>query len=108
MLRVAAGTEMRALFTQCGQVLSALDISDNRFTEVPPGLSDAGDLKLLFFSNNQVANLPPFLTELPQLNRVNVGGNPIDKTSASNQEIHGKLEGLCKSRGGKFQGIEFA
>ena len=99
---------MRALFTQCGQVLSALDISDNRFTEVPPGLSDAGDLKLLFFANNQVTNLPPFLAELPQLNRVNLAGNPIDKTSASNEEFHGKLQEQCKSRGGKFQGIEFS
>jgi Leucine-rich repeat (LRR) protein len=90
------------------QVLAALDISDNRFAEVPPGLCEASDLKLLFLNNNQITNLPPFLVDLPQLNRLNVSGNPIDKTCAANEELHGRLQDLCKSRGGKFQGIDLA
>jgi hypothetical protein len=87
------------------QVLSALDISDNKFSEVPPGLSEALDLKLLFISNNQITTLPPFLLDLPQLNRLNITGNPIDKESPDNENLHSKLQFLCTSRGGKFQGL---
>jgi Leucine-rich repeat (LRR) protein len=86
-------------------VLASLDISDNKFSEVPPGLCDAQDLKLLFIANNQITNLPPFLMDLPQLNRLNLAGNPIDKSSGVNEELHAKLQDLCTKRGGKFQGI---
>ena len=87
------------------QVLASLDINDNQFTEVPPGLAEALDLKLLFIANNQVTSIPPFLAELPQLNRLNISGNPIDKTSAGNEELHAKLQDLCTERGGKFHGL---
>jgi hypothetical protein len=43
--------------------------------------------------------------DLPQLNRLNLAGNPIDKTSGVNEELHAKLQDLCTKRGGKFQGI---
>jgi Leucine-rich repeat (LRR) protein len=86
-------------------VLASLDIGDNRFTEVPPGLSEALDLKLLFIQNNQVTTIPPFLADLPQLNRLNIAGNPIDKTVPANEELHVKLQELCKLRAGKFQGL---
>ena len=94
----------RAIVT-ADQVLAALDISDNKFTEVPPGLAEAADLKLFFVANNQITNLPPFLTDLPQLNRLNISGNPIDKTSAANEDLHAKLQDLCTKRGGKFHGL---
>ena len=91
--------------SECEQVLAALDISDNKFQEVPPGLAEASDLKLLFIANNQVTDLPPFLLDLPQLNRFSISGNPIDKTSRTNDEVHGKLQDLCTKRGGKFVGL---
>jgi internalin A len=95
---------LRAVFT-ASQVLAQLDIGDNRFTEVPPGLSEALDLKLLFIQNNQISSLPPFLADLPQLNRLNIGGNPIDKSVPGIGELHEKLQELCKLRAGKFQGL---
>lgn len=65
------------------QNLKTLDLSDNKFTNVPAEIGQLKSLEVLDLSNNQLTGLPHELGNLSNLKRLNLSGNEYSKADLS-------------------------
>lgn len=59
--------------------LKVLDCSHNKFEEIPREVFESETLEVLDFSYNQITQIPTDITDLPELKKVILTGNPLQE-----------------------------
>ncbi len=54
-----------------------LDLHNNKLSDFPESIIDLKQLKTLKVSNNNLGDINPRISLLPQLVRINIEGNPL-------------------------------
>ena len=57
--------------------LTVLDLHNNKLTEFPESIVDLKEIKTLRISNNDLGDINPRISLLPNLVRINIEGNPL-------------------------------
>ena len=69
----------QVLFAVPNERITRITLSHNKLTAVPPNISDLPNLEYLNLWNNQIEELPASISSLPNLKILNVGMNRLSK-----------------------------